>query len=387
MSDINRKCKECGAFVKDTHEGVPFVDGTAMCMNCFREDYKHIGQKVMDAMKRSGLFDEEIETSDEQWFDDPEWIEMNRGDPFEQAWDSIVKIDEGMWEEIYAPLYEVLGGRGKNKIAGAGGASPLDFVPTDMLSPSRHFQGKPPSNWGSGEAKVERLMESIMEHGMLGRDSDWWKYQEDEDPVEEGRKRYDRVAAGKSSVGNVAIPQLNFNPAGWMIGEGNHRVEALRRMNAPYIPAYMISSTWNQKLKNPQYHYDPEMIYGEDMRRLMGLKSNRYATLPHINPQLAEDYPDQFNHNFNEEHRRAIGGYGIPASFGRRRDAVPPSFFFGRELVPGMGQLVPDIRGGFTAKDIPMNELRSYDTSWGEKANDPTGAFREFQDNLHWKVI
>lgn len=91
MSEVNRKCKECGTWVEDTHEGVPFVDGTAMCMDCFREDYKYIGGKVMDAMKRGGLFDEEVEASDEQWFDDPEWIEMNRGEPFDVAWDSIAK--------------------------------------------------------------------------------------------------------------------------------------------------------------------------------------------------------------------------------------------------------------------------------------------------------
>jgi len=91
MSEVNRDCKECGRWVEDTHEGVPFVDGTAMCMECFEEDYKHIGQKVMDAMKRGGLFDEEVETSDEQWFDDPEWIELNRGEPFDVAWDSITK--------------------------------------------------------------------------------------------------------------------------------------------------------------------------------------------------------------------------------------------------------------------------------------------------------
>ena len=93
MSDINRNCKECGDFVKNTHEGVPFVDGTAMCMDCFTEDYIHYGKKVLDAIERGGLFDEEVETSDEQWFDDPEWIEMNRGEPFEVAWDSIAKND------------------------------------------------------------------------------------------------------------------------------------------------------------------------------------------------------------------------------------------------------------------------------------------------------
>jgi len=106
MSEVNRDCKECGRWVEDTHEGVPFVDGTAMCMECFEEDYKHIGQKVMDALKRGGLFDEEVETSDEQWFDDPEWIEMNRGEPFEVAWDMVIKMplyhatSKDAWESI-----------------------------------------------------------------------------------------------------------------------------------------------------------------------------------------------------------------------------------------------------------------------------------------------
>jgi len=109
LSEINRKCKECGAFVKDTHEGVPFTDGTAMCMNCFTEDYKHIGSKVMEALERGGLFDEEIETSDEQWFDDPEWIELNRGEPFEVAWDSIEKEWSPNWrdEASKLPLHQL----------------------------------------------------------------------------------------------------------------------------------------------------------------------------------------------------------------------------------------------------------------------------------------
>ena len=70
---------------------------------------------------------------------------------FERAWDSIVKIDEGMWEEIYAPLYEVLGGRGKNPLRHANSSSPLDFVPTEMLSPNRHYQGGLPSSFGRGD--------------------------------------------------------------------------------------------------------------------------------------------------------------------------------------------------------------------------------------------
>lgn len=313
---------------------------------------------------------------------------------FDQAWDSILKIDEGMWEEIYAPLYEVLGGRGKNPLRHANSSSPLDFVPTEMLSPNRHYQGGLPSSFGRGDAYVEMLMESIMEHGMLGRDSDWWVYGSDEkeglDAKALGKKRYDETAAGKRAIGNVAIPQLHFTPAGWGIGEGNHRTEALRRMGAPYIPAYMVSAGWGARFagKNPDYRYDPNMIYGEDMMHLMGLDSENYALYPHIADYDSDDDFDfnAFDMRRNESHINATEGYGIPASFGRRRDAVPPSFFFGRELVPGMGRLVPNLPDGLTAQDIPLSELRSIDGYWG-KANDPTGDFRRFQDNLDWKVI
>jgi len=51
-----------------------------------------------------------------------------------------------------------------------------------------------------------------------------------------------------------------------------------------------------------------------------------------------------------------------------------------------MGRLVPNLPDGLTAQDIPLSELRSMDGYWG-KANDPTGDFRRFQDNLDWKVI
>ena len=297
---------------------------------------------------------------------------------FESAW-SLLKIDEGLWEEIYSPLYEVLGGRGKNRNEYAGHASSLDFVPTEMLPPSRHFQGDSPSSlYAQGRQHVEELMESIMEHGMLGRDSPWWRRSKDEygndgtkHALEEGRKRYDAAAAGLSAVGNVAIPKLGFTPSGWGISEGNHRVDALRQMGAPYIPAYMgAGGDGRFEGKNPQYHYDEDMIYGEDMRRLMALDSDIYAK-----------YPEAVDYNLNERHRRKTRGYGIPATFGRRGYAVPPSFFFGRELVPGMGRLIPDLPEGLTARDIPLEELYV-----GDGNNDPTGAFTEFQNRLRWRV-
>jgi len=307
---------------------------------------------------------------------------------FDAAWDSIVKIDEGMWEEIYAPLYEVLGGRGKNRSHYANTASPLDFIPTELLPPSRHWQGDSPSSFDRREGYVEELMESIMEHGMLGSGSDWWKYSGDKSP-NDARERYEKVASGESAVGDVAIPSLEFTPGGWGIGEGNHRTEALRRMGAPYIPAY-FKSGGSRRIggENPQYRYDPDMIYGEDMARLMGLDSENYALYPHIADYDSNDDFDfsAFDFRRDEHHNNITGAYGLPASFGKRRDAVPPSFFFGRELVPGMGRMVPNLPDGLTAQDIPLEEIQQYDTSW-KKANDPTGAFTDFFRNRDWKVI
>ena len=53
---------------------------------------------------------------------------LTLSDLFEQAWDSIVKIDEGMWEEIYAPLLNQTTGMGKLPFA----EYASDFVPTQL---------------------------------------------------------------------------------------------------------------------------------------------------------------------------------------------------------------------------------------------------------------
>lgn len=55
---------------------------------------------------------------------------------FDTAW-SLVKADTGMWDEIYADLYEKLGGRGRGKTDNTGGlpgykSVPLDFIPTNF---------------------------------------------------------------------------------------------------------------------------------------------------------------------------------------------------------------------------------------------------------------
>ena len=265
---------------------------------------------------------------------------------FDQAF-SLLKIDEGMWEEIYAPLHEIFGGRGKNPIKNA---IPLDFMQTKDLPVERHYQGRRLSD----DAYIERIMEDILEHGMMGRDSHWW-HRGNKD-LEEGRAEYDRNAAHETHPGWVSIPNIGYSKYsddGWSIAEGNHRTAALRRLGAPYIPVYANSSGWGNTKP-----YTAELPLGSNMKRWMGL-----------------DEHGKYDDNLDD--------YGITASLGRRGMAVPPSFMFGRELVPGMGQMIPDLENW---EQMPLNETRTGDGWWG-KGNDPEGRFRAWQINPKWKVV
>ena len=269
---------------------------------------------------------------------------------FEEAW-SLLKIDEGMWDEIYAPLHQIFGGRGNNSYPKA---IPLDFMQTKDLPVERHYQGGRLDD----DEYIEGIMEDIMENGMMGRDSHWWH--RDRKPLAEGQAEFDRNAAHKTHPGNVSIPTIGYSKgsdAGWNISEGNHRTAALRRLGAPRIPAYAQSSGW---LSGNMPPYSAELPLGDDMKRWMGL-----------NPASGDPaMPDD---------------YGITANVGRRAMAVPPSFMFGQELVPGMGRMIPDLPKGLTAADMPLNEARSGDGWWG-KGNDNDGHFRDWQHNPSWRV-
>ena len=271
---------------------------------------------------------------------------------FDQAWD-LLKVDTGMWEEIYAPLYELFGGRGNNPYSKA---IPLDFMQTKDLPHERHFQSNPEKDKLFGltrDPHIEELMESIMEHGMLGRDSPHWRYGED-DP-QAGQKRFDSYVAGKGDPGRQSIPEIGYSKysdEGWNISEGNHRTAALRNLGAPYIPVYASSSGWGRMKP-----YTTELPMGPNMRRWMGLDEHG---------KYQEDLDD----------------YGITASLGRRSMPVPPSFMFGRELVPGMGKLVPDLENW---EQMPLDEARSGDGWWG-KGNDPGGRYRKWQNNPKWRI-
>ena len=232
---------------------------------------------------------------------------------------------------------------------------------TKDLPRERHFQSVAPFDpeknqlfGGKGNPHVEQLMESIMEHGMLGRGSEFWNWG-DEDP-EEGGKRFDRYVAGKGQPGRQSIPEIGYSKysdEGWNISEGKHRVVALRHLDAPYIPVYASSSGWGRMKP-----YTTELPMGSNMRRWMGL-----------------DEQGKYDDNLDD--------YGITASLGRRGMPVPPTFMFGRELVPGMGKLIPDVENW---EQMPLNEARTGDGWWG-KGNDPGGRFRDWQNNPKWKVV
>ena len=86
---------------------------------------------------------------------------------FDQAW-AVVKADTGMWDEIYAPLYEQLGGRGSGPSSESLPA--LDFLPTNVAMEMLTRNLMPHSlrdlpEKGDGGFSVEQLKERIMDEG------------------------------------------------------------------------------------------------------------------------------------------------------------------------------------------------------------------------------
>lgn len=134
-------------------------------------------------------------------------------DMFEKAWE-IAKADTGMVDEIYAPLYEQLGGRGK---ASKRDILPLDFIPTSLAmemliqADGKHMDAVR-HNTGSDGFNVDELKERILEHGFT---------------IPKKRRTFSH-----------SIPQFDFDLEGRMSrGEGRHRTLALHELGMPYIPS------------------------------------------------------------------------------------------------------------------------------------------------------
>ena len=251
---------------------------------------------------------------------------------FEQAF-SLLKIDEGMWEEIYAPLRQQTTGMGE--LDAAPFAS--DFVPTEFAlenirrrvdqKETEEFMDKLHQNTGDHGFDVDSLEQSILEEGFNpylppimrgGKErKQGWAYSGRPDPTFE--------------FGNDRIEQF----------EGNHRLLALARLGAPYVP-------------------------------YMGLH-NHYV-------DRYDDFGREHPHPFGREYKQMKDQskpYSLANYIARGHIPVPPSYLYGREMVPGMGRLLPvNARSG-----MPMDMVSHLDEGVRIDENNWTAG----TENRQWK--
>ena len=249
-------------------------------------------------------------------------------DLFEQAWDSIVKIDEGMWEEIYAPLLNQTTGMGKLPFA----EYASDFVPTqfaiDNVIATRPKSG---DNWnymheskrrgGDGLNTDENFIAHLMrDRGDHGFDVDTLA----QSILEEGFQ----PMKGADRSGRLD-PTFEFNDFGTSQFEGRHRLLALDKLGAPYVPYMGFMSGM----------VDPEMI-------------ERGSA--HEHPfELGQDFKHIMQNN---------KPYSLAEYMKRGRIPVPPSYLYGREMVSGMGRLVPTNRLGEPIDMLTHIDDRNYES-------------------------
>ena len=243
--------------------------------------------------------------------------------PFDAAWD-LLKIDEGMWEEIYAPLLAQTTGMGK--LDSARFAS--DFVPTRIAMDNirarvdederDEFMDNLHRNTGDYGFDVDSLVQSILEEGFnpLLPEQGWNATGRPDPTFEFGRDRMQQF-------------------------EGNHRLLALAKLGAPYVP-------------------------------YMGMMSHfvdRYPQRGNPHPYALGDEVMQMR----EEHKP----YSLGDYIDRKHIMVPPSYLYGRELVPGMGRLLPvNARTG-----EPMDMLSHLDEGVRIDENDWSAG----TENRQWK--
>jgi hypothetical protein len=250
---------------------------------------------------------------------------------FEKAWD-VVKVDTGMWEEIYAPLYEQLAGRGSGQPSDRLPA--LDFLPTnvamDILDAHVRLRDK------GMDIDRDKRMQHIGNIGDHGFNIEELK----QSILEDGFKIPGKNLAGGSQY---VLPNFIFDDEGnleqW---EGRHRTMALNDLGAPYIPSFG-RGTWDAKRGakapwglNPVYSLRDESGYGP----------SSYSAAAYYGPD-------------------------------KGRYSVPPSFVFGQELVPGMGRLAPVI-GGERISDEEMA------THIGDT---PNGRMDDWVERPEWAVV
>jgi len=226
--------------------------------------------------------------------------------PFDAAWE-VAKADTGMWDEIYAPLLAQTTGMGDLDAA----KFFTDFVPTDFAVstiPPTNDSFLNPRELGA-EEYLEVLRRNIGDHG----------YDVDslaESIMEEGYNP-DRFIQRTGRMD----PSFEVNQSGLNAYEGRHRLLALDKLGAPYVP---FAGSFVNSVRTNHDHPFP-----------MSPKFNRDTAL--------------FS-NGGEASPWSIGGY-----MRRGRTQIPSSYIYGREMVPGMGRLVPDV--GDDSRTEQVNRL------------------------------
>jgi len=239
---------------------------------------------------------------------------IKKGEAMEFAW-QLLKIDEGMWEEIYAPLLAQTTGMGKLNHA----KYTSDFVPT-QLAIDNIIAGRPKrdSNWNYTEESKKRGGDGLntdenwiahlrRDKGDHGFDVDTLAQsilEEGFNPLKEGE--------GWNRSGRED-PTFEFNRHGMSQFEGRHRLLALDKLGAPYVPYMGMQNRF----------VDQEMV-------------DRGSALKHPFP-LGEEY---------KQVSLKKDPYSLGDYIGRGQISVPPSYLYGREMVPGMGRLLPMNRLG-----------------------------------------
>ena len=259
---------------------------------------------------------------------------------FDTAW-GLVKADTGMWEEIYAPLLAQTTGMGD--LDSARFAS--DFVPTRIAMDNirarvdederDEFMDKLHRNRGDHGFDVDRLVQSILEEGF--------------NPLLPPTMTQGKMREQGWNRSGRPDPTFEFGKDRMEQFEGNHRLLALAKLGAPYVP-------------------------------YMGIK-NHYV----------DRYPENTNPHpfaFGDEYMQMVENnmpYSLGDYIGRGHIPVPPSYLYGRELVPGMGRLLPvNARTG-----EPMDMLSHLDEGVRIDENDYSAGTenRQWKKNPSWRRV
>ena len=229
---------------------------------------------------------------------------------------ALLKIDEGMWEEIYAPLLAQTTGMGQKQHA----RHTTDFVPTafamDVMRGRSHNKNMSDEEWG--EAIMDSELHGTGDHG------------HSMDVMTQRILEQGFTMEGADDSGRID-PSFQVNPVGMNMYEGNHRLLALNALGAPYVSFMGRGSS----------------------------PSTPFDQIPHKMP-LSQEALNIWGKRENYSLADYMSG-GSPQ--------IPPSWLYGREMVPGMGRLEPVNRLG-----EPIDMLTHIDD---RNAEDPLDQHRD----------